>query len=145
MDETMTPVLRRGKKDRTLIACATTGTMITLILLIGLVLISTVIAYKNDNPGAWVTPCAYLSAMLAAFGGGFTGARLRGRQGLFCGLLTGVGVLLIFTVGLLIFTGESELQVGKILLFYTLMYIVTVMGSMAGGIRLARPRRRGRH
>ena len=145
MDETMTPVLRRKKKERALITCAAKGALITLMLLCGVALLCSAVAYKNDNPGAWVTPLAYLSALVSVFGGGFTAARLRGRQGLFCGLLTGIGVLLLFAVGLLIFAGENELQAGKILLSYLLLYAVTVFGGMAGGARVTKPRRRRRH
>ncbi len=142
MDVTTTPVLRRGKKDRTVITCAAMGSILTMMLICALALLCTVIAYRNNNPSEWITPFAYLSALISALMGGFSAARLRGRQGLLCGLLTGVSVLMLFAVGLLIFTGESELQAGRILIFYALIYALCVLGGILGGLRREKHHRR---
>lgn len=144
MDQSITPVLRRGKKERSLPACVALGTLGSLALLLGLALLFTVLAYNNDNPGAWVMPLSYLASLAAAFGGGLISARLRRRQGLICGLLTGVGVLLLYAVGLMILSGESDLQAGRILLTYLLLLAMAVLGGVLGGVRVAKPRRRRR-
>lgn len=143
MERIATPALARGKKRRTLIACIATGLFTFVLLLFGLSLLAARIAYGQSDPAAWIMPVSYLSSLLAAAGGGFTAARLRGRQGLICGLLVGVGVLAVSLLCLALFSKEGEADLMRTVTFYPFSFLCATLGGLAGGANKARkPRRR---
>ncbi|MBQ8858906.1 MAG: TIGR04086 family membrane protein [Clostridia bacterium] len=143
MERIATPALVRGKKRRTMIACIATGLFVFLLLLLGLSLLATRIAYSQSDPSAWILPASYLSSLLAALGGGFTSARLRGRQGLICGLLTGLGVLVISILGLMIFSGDTETDMLRVATSYLFAFLCATLGGLLGGTQKRRtPKRR---
>ena len=121
----------------------------TVILLPCLLLVAATVAYNSDNPTALIRPLSYACALFSALFCGFFTARMRGRQGLICGLCSGLGLLCLFLVGLAVFAGEGEMQVTSLLLFYPVLFVLTVLGGILGGARRVdgkrhrRPTRRG--
>ncbi len=120
------------------------GLLVFLVLLFGLSLLAARIAYGQSDPSAWIMPAAYLSSLLAAMGGGFTAARLRGRQGLICGLLTGVGVLVFCILGFMIFSGDTETNVLRAATSYLFAFLCAALGGLLGGANKRRGKRRRR-
>ncbi len=147
MDGTImsTPVIRRGKKEKGLLFCIVCGTGGCVLLVLLFSLLSATLAYRQGNPGTWVAPLSYLSAFLAAFGGGAVAARTHRRSGLLCGVLTGIGVLLVFTAGLLLCRGDGEISPAHLIPFYSLLFVATVLGGVIGGVRIPHAKKRRRH
>lgn len=141
MDDSLSQ--RTGKKQNdSLIACVLRGILLSVVLLLLLLLAAAAIAYQNEDPAALVLPLSYLAALINAFLGGFFTAHRRGRQGLICGLLTGSGLVTLFLLGFLVFIGDSEPNLGRLLLSYLLFLAVSVLGGIIGGaLPSGRPRR----
>ena len=142
MERTATPALVRGQKRRTMTACIATGLLVFLLLLLGISLLAARIAYGQSDPSSWIMPTAYLSSLLSAMGGGLTAARLRGRQGLICGLLTGVGVLIFCILGFMIFSGDAETDMLRVAVSYLFVFLSAVLGGALGSARRSVKRRR---
>ena len=116
----------------------------SLVLMLVLLLAGASLAYTSDNPTAFIPPVSYGSALFVAFFCGFICARQRKRQGLFCGLLSGVGIVCLFLVGLLVFAGDGELDALSLLLFYPILFLLAVCGGIIGGMQKVSGRKRRR-
>ena len=144
MERTATPALVRGQKRRTMATCIAAGLLIFLLLLFGIALLAARIAYSQSDPSAWIMPAAYLTSLLAALGGGFGCARLRGRQGLICGLLTGVGILIFSILGFMICSGEAETDMLRVASSCLFSFLSATLGGILGGTSKKRAKRRRR-
>ena len=143
MDASLPP--RRGRKGKdTLLASVTHGLLCALLLLPCLLLLGGIFAYRSDDPTALVKPLGYATAVLVAFFGGATAARRRKKQGLICGVLTGLALLAFLLLGFFICLDDSEPQLGRLLLSYLLLLVVSTVGGCVGGLLPAGGARRVR-
>lgn len=148
MDSSL-PIRSGKKKNTSLFACVSRGLLLSVLLLLALLLAAAALAYQSDDPATLVLPLSYAATLFTSFAGGFAASRRRGRQGLICGVLTGAGLLVLFLLGFLIFLGDSEPDMGRLLLSYLLQLALSVLGGVIGGVmpaggarRVRKPRRR---
>lgn len=135
------------QKNRSLLSCSACGLATALVLMLLLLIAATVIAYRGDDPGARVVPFSYIIMLVTALCGGYAAAHRRGKQGLLCGALTGIGLVAICLIGYLIMLGDGEAAPGRLALSYLIMIALSVLGGLAGGKMrsgVRRVRRRGR-
>ena len=144
MNQSASPILHRTKKPRSLLSSVGIALLATIIFLPCASFLFTCFAYRSEDPGALIPTFAYASALLSALFCGFFAARMRGRQGLFCGLLSGVGMMVLFLVALFVFAGDGELDTGKILFTDLPVFVLTVLGGVIGGMKRTPKRRRRR-
>ena len=102
------------------------------------------IAYQSDNPTALIRPMAYGILLSVSFFFGFLTSRIRGRQGLLCGGLSGAVVLLILTVGLLASLGDEGFSPARVFLTDLLAAALAVLGGILGCVRREKKHRRPR-
>lgn len=102
------------------------------------------IAYQSEDPTALIRPMAYGILLSVSFLFGFLTARIRGRQGLLCGALAGIIMLLILTVGLLSAMGEEGLAPERVFFTNLLCAALSVLGGVIGCIRREKKHRRPR-
>lgn len=121
------------QKNRSLLTCAARGLAISLMLMLLLLIAATVIAYRGDDPGARVVPFSYIIMLVTSLCGGFAAARRRGKQGLLCGALTGIGLAALFLIGYLIMIGDKEASPVRLALSYLIMIALSALGGLAGG------------
>ena len=124
--------LSRKKNNRTLFRCVLRGVLSALALMLLLLLGAAAFAYSSNDPSAKIKPLSYAIMLLVAFFAGLISARLRGRQGLFCGFFSGIALLLLFALGYLSFVGEAEVAFLPLLLSYLLMLALSLLGGMLG-------------
>lgn len=141
MDQPIRPVLHRGKKERSLPRSLGTAVLATAVFLPCLAFVLTFFAYKSSDPARLIPTFAYIAALTSALFCGFLCARLRGKQGLLCGLASGLLMVVLFLLALLIFSGESELQGVRVLFTNIPVFLLTVFGGMIGGTKRT-PKRR---
>lgn len=134
-----------NKKNHSLLSCVVRGILVSALLMLLLLLAATAIAYRSDDPAAKVTPLAYAAALLTFLLGGLLSARRRGRQGLICGGLTGLGLVMLFLVGYLVMLGDGEADLGRLLLSYSVLLAVSILGGGIGSAMPAGGARRVRH
>lgn len=108
--------------------------ILTLGMMLLLLLAGASVAYADENPTAYILPLSYGISLFSAFFCGFICARMRKRQGLFCGLLSGGGIVLLFVIGLFVFAG-GEADALSLLLFYTILFLLAVFGGIIGGMQ----------
>ncbi len=101
-------------------------------------------AYGSADPTALLRPMAYAIVLSASLVLGFSAARMRGRQGLLCGGLAALLMLLLLTVGLLATMGEGGFSPERILPLYLIAAAMAVLGGVLGSLRREK-RRRPRH
>lgn len=99
------------------------------------------IAYQNEDPTALIRPMAYGIILVVSFAFGFLTARIRGRQGLLCGILAGAVMLLALTVGLLASVGEEGFSAERFLVTDLLACALAVLGGILGCVRREKRRR----
>lgn len=117
--------------------------LFTLGLMLILLLAAATFAYGNEDPTAYIAPLSYGISLFSAFFCGFICAKMRKRQGLFCGLLSGAGVVLLFVIGLFVFAG-GEADALSLLLFYAILFLLAVFGGIVGGMQRVGGRKRRR-
>ena len=144
MNPIVSPVKSKKGGPRSLTASVIGALSATFCLLLFLLLIGTTFAYSREDPAALIPSVAYAIGLIAALFCGFTAARMRGKQGFLCGLLSGLALLVIFLIGLLIFM-EEEGPSPSLLLFYPLLLALSVLGGMLGGRKRSGRRRRHSH
>lgn len=127
--------------SRSLGKAIATSLLVTLFLMLLLLLVLATVAYNSEDPSAFVAPASYAVTLFSAFFCGFAAARLRGKQGLFCGLLSGLAFLCVFLIGMFAFAGDSEMNMASLLLFYPIMYLLSVLGGVFGGMKRVRTRK----
>ena len=142
MKQSSTATAVRGKKKFTLLSAVGTAILETAVFLPCLSFLFSLIAYKTADPTRLIPTMAYIAALMAALFCGFLAARLRGGDGLFCGLLAGGGMVALFLCALFVFSGGEELSVGKILFTDAPVFLLTLLGALIGGAK--RATRRGR-
>ncbi len=146
MKDTLSLKNKKKRKDA-LPACIGRGMLLAILLLMLCLLLAAYLACRQDDPAAKVLPYSYIAMLLCMFLGGFFAARRRGRQGLICGALTGIGLLSLFLIGFLIFSGDSDIAGGRLFLSYLLFFAMSLLGGVAGGMlpagraRRVRPKR----
>ena len=118
--------------------------LLSLAMMLVLLLAGASFAYTSEDPTAFISPVSYGVALFTAFFCGLICAKQRKRQGLFCGLLSGVGVVCLFLVGFFIFAGDGEPNALSLLLFYPILFLLAVMGGVVGGMQKVGNRRRRR-
>lgn len=118
--------------------------LLSLGVMLVLLLVGTSFAYTSENPTALIAPFSYAVALFTAFFCGLCCAKIRKRQGLLCGLLSGVGTVCLFLIGLLIFAGDGTLNPLSLLLFYPILFLLAVLGGTVGGMRRVGGRKRRR-
>ncbi|MBO5051594.1 MAG: TIGR04086 family membrane protein [Clostridia bacterium] len=127
--------LGAGKKQASLLSCVAGGLLLSLLLLLLLSLVFTLFAYQQADPTAWVRPLSYACALLASLLGGWCAAGRRGRQGLLCGLFTGIGLLALLLCGHLITIGDGASPLGHLALSAVLVVAVAMLGGVFGTAR----------
>ena len=142
MNQSVSPVLHRAKKQRSLTSAVAGAMLGTMIFLPCMAFLLTCIAYGSNDPSRLIPTFAYIAALLSALFCGFLCARLRGKQGLLCGLLSGACMVVLFLLSLFIFSGDAELHAGKILFTDAPVFLLTVLGGIIGGARPAPKKRR---
>lgn len=144
MDHSVSPVLHRAKKERSLPSAIGWAILSAAIFLPCIAFLLTLFAYKSSDPTRYIPIFAYIAALTTALFCGFLAARLRGKQGLLCGLLSGLCMVVLFLLALFIFSGGEELHAGRVLLTDIPVFILTLLGSLFGAAR-RKPRRRRVH
>ncbi len=102
------------------------------------------IAYGSADPTALLRPMAYGITLAVSLIFGFAAAKIRGRQGLLCGGLAGLTMLLLLTVGLLATMDEGGFSPERLLPAFLLAAALAVLGGVLGCLRREK-RRRPRH
>ena len=128
-------------KRSSLLGCAVRGALTAFLLMLLLLAAAALFAYKSSDPTALVAPLGYAVAMLGAFFAGLLCARRRGRQGLLCGLLSGVLFLVPSAIGYLALMGEGESTKGQPFVFYLLLLTLSLLGGILGAVLQGGPRR----
>ncbi|MBQ8174775.1 MAG: TIGR04086 family membrane protein [Clostridia bacterium] len=144
MDHSVSPVLHRAKKERSLLSSVGTAVAATAVFLPCMAFLLTFFAYQSNDPGRLIPTFAYIAALTSSLFCGFLCARLRGKQGLLCGLLSGLCMVVLFLIALLVFSGSGELRAAKVLFTDIPVFLFTVLGGMIGGTKRAPKRRRVR-
>ena len=144
MDQSTGIVLHRPKNGYSLLRSVGTSLLATAVFLPCAAFLFTFIAYNTENPSALIPTFAYVAALTSSLFCGFLSARLRKKQGLLCGLLSGGGMLILFLVALFIFAGDGELHMGKVLFTDIPVFLLALLGGIIGGTRRAPKRRRVR-
>ena len=135
---------KRKERGTSFLRATLYALLISLITLILMLLLSSAIAMKSQNPSALIPPLGNGCALACAFLCGFIGARLRGRQGLLIGAASGLGYLLLFLVGLLALAGDGNLEMGMILFSYLIFFALSLLGGVLGTVKRQRKKHRGR-
>ena len=116
---------------------------LTFLLLIAALLVASFLSLRVKDPAALIPLFGNGASLFGALFCGFLSARLRGRQGLLVGAASGLAYLLLFLLGLALFSGGRELQLGRILFSYLVFFSLSVLGGLLGTMkREKRPRRK---
>ena len=142
MDNTL-PIAHK-KARRTLSHCLMRGILSALFLMLLMIVIGAVVAYNSPDPTSLIRPLAYgISGLSAALCGLIT-ARLRGGQGLICGLLSGLGLTLFFLLFYFLLGGAGTTPPARLALFYLLLPALSLLGGVLGTVKRT-PARRVHH
>lgn len=142
------PLGRNKKQNHSLMSCVLHGMLRALLLMLLLLLGAAMFAFRSEDPATRILPLSYAVALLTFLMGGLFAGKRRARQGLLCGALTGVGMLLVFLVGYLALLGEGDADLGHLLLSYLLLLALSLIGGvigaslkLGGARRVRRPKR----
>lgn len=117
------------------------GMLLTILFSAVMLLLATGAVYMTPDPTRWVSLGATVAMGAAALFCGHVTARLRGGQGLLCGLCAGgIFLLLLLALSLL----ATPLHPASPLRIFLCCLSVPLL-SMLGGLRGGRPRTRRRH
>lgn len=106
--------------------------------------LSAFLLLKTADPTAWVGIVGAFLPALTALLGGFASARINGTLGALSGLASGaLFVALLFI--LRAFFGSGEASLGKVLVLYTLILLLSVLGGALGTAKRQKKRRYKRH
>ena len=125
----------KKKREHSVIGSALRGLICALLLLLLLLAVFATVAMQSENPSALIAPLSYTASLLSALFCGFISARMRGKQGLLCGLTAGALLLAAFALGLLAFAGEGDIHPASLLIFYPALFTLAVFGGVLGGAR----------
>lgn len=145
MPDTVTAAPRRGKKSRSLPACIAASLLVGVLALFLLSLFGAIVAYRSEDPTSLLTPVSYAVGCTAALLCGYAGGRLYGRSGLLCGLLSGVAFLCLYLLGFAVLSGDVTPAPGKLLLSFSILFALCVLGGAFGGRRRTPRPRHAKH
>ncbi len=130
------------RRPATFTTCIATGLFSSLLLLLSCLVLIAALAYRSQDPGAYLAPGSYLAVCLSAFLCGMIAARRYGKSGLLCGLAAGGGWICLLLLGLCLFSGPELPTAGRMLLFYLILFTLCTLGGLWGGRRRTTRRRR---
>ena len=132
----------RTKGERGFLRSVLLSLAITALLLIAMLLLTSALLLKTDNPLALIPACGNGCALLCAFLCGYLAARLRGRQGLIVGGAAGLGYLLVYLLVATVLVGEGRLEIGMLLFSCLFFLALAVLGGIFGSLKRERRQRR---
>lgn len=131
-----------GKKERGLLPSVFFGFVFTAIFSLVFLLAASLFSYNAEDPSALLMPLAYISLAISSLVFGFSSAKMAGRNGLFCGILSG-GLLsfFLFVSGMIFSDGYSVLHALPVFLC---VLMIAALGGFLGGRKSNKRRRIGR-
>ena len=143
------PLGMNKKQTHSLMGCVLRGILRALLLMLLLLLGAAILAFRSEDPAARILPLSYAITLLTFLMGGLFAGKRRARQGLLCGALAGLGLLMLFLIGYLAMLGEGAADLGHLLLSYLLMLALSLIGGVIGASfktgHTRRPHRPKRH
>lgn len=105
--------------------------------------LSSIFIMRAENPSAWIRILGVLLPALSAFLGGIVSSRVKKRAGALTGLISGIlFVALLFLLSVLL--GEDSFSIGKSVVLYTALLLLSVLGGTLGAHKRGRRRRKKR-
>ena len=127
------PLRISKKRTPSLYGCMMRGVLGALLAMLLLSLAATLFAYRSDDPGTHMRALSYGITLLTFFTGGLLTGKRRGRQGLLCGAITGLSLLLLCTIAYLLLTGDHEIDLGRLLVSDGIWLATSLLGGAVGG------------
>ena len=134
----------KRQSERSFAGSLILGTALALLASAFLLLLLTVVCYKNADPARLVKPCAAVGFVSAAFLSGFLPAGFYRRRGLLIGLSGGAVLALIFAVLSLILSEPGSVPAAARLIGYPAILLLSTFGGLLGGAKRRVRRRRPR-
>lgn len=130
------------KKERGILPAVFFGFVFTAIFSLVFLLAVSLFSYNAEDPSALLMPLAYISLAISSLVFGFSSARMAGRNGLFCGILSGALLsLFLFISGMIFSDGYSILHALPVFLC---VLLISALGGFLGGKKRSNRRRIGR-
>ena len=134
----------RTPRTQTLFGCVIRVVLISLAVYFALSLLGTLIAYGQSDPLGTMPPLAVAAMLLSFLFGGWLAAKMRGKQFLIAGLLTGLFMAAPLLLLMLALCGELSPDGGRLLLSYPPAIALSAIGGVLGGVQPKRKLRRRR-
>ncbi len=128
-------------KKRGLFASILYSMLFTLLFSFAFLLVLTLIAYKNADPTRLVIPFSYAGLVIASFISGFSGAKLRGAEGLLSGILSGACFSLLLFVLSQFVKKEGTLPFTFIMFSYICIILISALGGLFASKKKKQKRR----
>ena len=128
-------------QKRGLFASIVYSMLFTLLFSFAFLLVLTLVAYKNPDPTKLVIPFSYVGLIIASFISGFSGARLRGAEGLLSGVISGACFSLLLFVLSQFIKKEGSLPLSFVLFSYICVILVSALGGLFASKKKKQKRR----
>jgi putative membrane protein (TIGR04086 family) len=128
-------------QKRGLFASIIYSMLFTLLFSFAFILVLTLIAYKNPDPTRLVIPFSYIGLIIASFVSGFSGARLRGAEGLLSGILSGACFSLLLFVLSQFIKKDASLPFSFVLFSFVCVVLVSALGGLFASKKKKQKRR----
>ncbi len=134
----------RQESERSFAGSLLRGTALALLASTLLLLLLTLVCFKNEDPSHLVKPCAAVGFVCAAFLSGFLPAGFYRRRGLLIGLAGGAVLAFLFLILSLLLSDGGSVPAAARWIGYPAILLLSTFGGLLGGakrhVRRPRPR-----
>lgn len=142
MDKKRSHLRLSEKKERGIVPAMFFGFVFTALFSLIFLLLASLFSYNSEDPSSLLMPLAYASLAVSSLVFGFSTAKIAGRNGLVCGLLSGGFLsMLLFVGGMIMSDSYSPLAALPVFLG---VLLVSALGGFLGGRKKEKRRRIGR-